>query len=135
MLLHPVNESNNSNSSSDDLLEEELFIYQQFRIIKLTSTQLFGLNEQTSELSQQSEAAVNIQLGAKHNFLQIIPVKLSNGYTFIETNALLGCGSDPTLLWKDFAQRLNLKGKHEKLSVTSALSKSQNIDQLLCHSI
>ena len=27
------------------------------------------------------------QLGAKHTFLQIIPVKLSNGHNFIETNA------------------------------------------------
>ena len=74
------------------------------------------------------EAAVNTKLGAKHSFPQIIPVKLSNGHTFIETNALLDCGSDTNLLKKDVVQRLNLKGKQEKLSGTSAISRSQNID-------
>ena len=68
-----------------------------------------GQNNQTFELLQQREAAVNTQPGAKHTFLQIIPVKLSNGYTFIETNVLLDCGSDTILLRKDIAQRLNLK--------------------------
>ena len=55
-------------------------------------------------------------------------MKLSNGHTFIKTSALLDCGSDTNLSRNDFAQRLNLKGKQEKLSVTSALSKSHNID-------
>ena len=41
---------------------------------------------------------------------------------------MLDCGSDTTLLRKDIAQRLNLKGKQEKLSITSALSRSRNID-------
>ena len=56
---------------------------------------------QTPNLPQQSEAAVNKQLDAKHTFLHIIPMKLSNGHTFIETNALLDCGSDTTLLRKE----------------------------------
>ena len=58
----------------------------------------------------------------------ILSLKLSNGHTFIETNALLDCGSDTTLFRKGIAQRLNLKGKQEKLSVTSALSRSHDID-------
>ena len=116
-LLHPANECDNSNSSSNDTTQN----YQ------TNQHATIGLNDQTSESPQQSEAAVNTQLGAKHTFLQIIPVKLSNGHTFIETNALLDCGSDTTLLRKDIAQRLNLKGKQEKLSVTSALSRSHNI--------
>ena len=58
----------------------------------------------------------------------VLSLKLSNGRTFIETNALLDWGSDTTLLRKDIAQRLNLKGKQEKLSVTSALSRSHDID-------
>ena len=119
-LLHPVNEGDNSNSSSNDTTQN----YQ------TNQHATIGLNDQTSESPQQSEAAVNTQLGAKHTFLQIIPVKLSNGHTFIETNALLDCGSDTTLLRKDIAQRLNLKGKQEKLSVTSALSRSHNIDSV-----
>ena len=117
-LLHPVNEGNNSDSSSNDATQN----YQTNQHVTI------GLKYQTSALSQQSEATVNTQLIAKHIFLQIIPVKLSNGHTFIETNALLDCGSDGTLLRKDVAQRLNLKGKQEKLSVTSVLSKSYNID-------
>ena len=50
-------------------------------------------------------------------------MKLPNGYTF---NALLDCGT--TLLRKDVALRLNLQAKQKKLSVTSTLSKSYNID-------
>ena len=117
-LLHPVNEGNNSNSSSNDATEN----YQ------TNQHTTIGLNDQMSESPQQSEAAVNTELGAKHTFLQVIPVKLSNGHIFIETNALLDCGSDTTLLRKDIAQRLNLKGKQKKLRGNSALSNSRNID-------
>ena len=98
MLLNPVNEGNNSNSSSND-------VTQNYQTNQHTT---IGLKDQICELPRQSEAAVNTQLGAKLTFLQIIPVKLSNGHTFIETNALLDCGSDTTLLRKDVAQRLNL---------------------------
>ena len=117
-LLHLVNEGNNNNSASDDATQN----YQ----TKQHTT--IALNDQTPELPQQSEAAVNPQLRAKHTFVQIIPVKLSNGNTFIETNALLDCDPNTTLLSKDVAQRLNLTEKQKKLSVTSALSKSHNID-------
>ena len=98
----------------------------QLRIIKLTNTQLW-LNDQTPELPQQSEAAENTQLGAKYIFLQIISVKLWKGNTFTETNTLLDCGSDTTVLRRD-VQKLNFNGKQKKLSVTSTLSKSHNID-------
>ena len=117
-LLHLVNEGNNSSSSSNDTT-------QNYQTNQHTA---IGLNDKTLELPQQSEAAVNTQRGAKHTFLQIIPVKLSNGHTFIETNALLDCGSNTTLLRKDITQRLNLKGKQAKLNITSALSRSHNID-------
>ena len=117
-LLHPVNKGNNSNSSSNDTTQN----YQTNQHTAIV------LNNQTFKLPQQSEAAVNTQRGAKHTFLQIIPAKLSNGHTFIKTNALLDCGSGTTLLSKDIAQRLNLKEKQEKLNITSALSSSHNID-------
>ena len=99
----------------------------QLRIIKLTSTQLW-LNDQAPELPQQSEAAENTQLGAKHIFLQIISIKLWNGHTFTETNTLLDCGSHTTVLRRNVVQKLNLNGKQKKLSVTSTLSESHNID-------
>ena len=117
-MLHPVNECNNSNSSSNDLTHN-------YQTNQHTTV---GLNNQISESPQQSEAGVNTQLGAKYTFLQIIPVKLSNGHTFIETNALLDCGSDTTFLRKDVTKRLDLKGKQKKLRVTSALSNPHNID-------
>ena len=93
-LLRPVNEGNNSNSSSND--ETQNYQTNQHTTI--------GLNDQISKSLQQCEAAVNTQLGAKHTFLH---VKLSNKHTFIETNALLDCGSDTNLLRKDVVQRLN----------------------------
>ena len=96
-LLRPVNEDNNSDSSSNDGT-------QNYQTNQHTT---IGLNDQISKSLQQSEAAVNTQLGAKHTFLQVIPVKLSNEHTFIETNAFLDCGSDTTLLRKDVAQRFN----------------------------
>ena len=80
-LLNPVNEGNNSNSSSNDTT-------QNYQTNQHTA---IGLNDKTLELPQQSEAAVNTQRGAKHTFLQIIPVKLSNCHTFIETNAVFPC--------------------------------------------
>ena len=55
-------------------------------------------------------------------------MKLSNWHTFVEINALSDCSSDTALLRKNDAQSLNLKGKQKRLSVTSALSKSYNID-------
>ena len=120
-MLHPVNEGNDSNSPSNDTTQN--YQTNQHTIVRL--------NHQTSKSHQQSEAAVNTQLRAKHTFLQIIPVKLSNGHIFIESNALLDCGSDTTLLRKDIAERLNLKRKLERLSVTSALSRSHNIDSAI----
>ena len=116
-LLHPVNQCDNINSSSNDATQN----YQ------TNQHATIGLNHQISESLQQSKAVVNTQLGAKHTFLQIILVKLSNGHTFIETTALLDCGSDTTFLRKDVSQRLNLKGEQKKLRVTRALLNPHNI--------
>ena len=81
-LLHPISKGNNNNSSSNDTT-------QNYQTNQHTA---IGLNDQTPELPQQSEVEVNTQLGAKHTRLKIIPVKLSKGYTFIESNPLLDCG-------------------------------------------
>ena len=112
-LLNPINKGNNENSASSDTTQN----YETKQHITI------GLKDQTPELPQQSEAS-------KHIFLHTIPVKLPNGHTFIETNALLDCVSDTNLLRKDIAKRLNLKEKQKKLSVTNALSKSHNIDSV-----
>ena len=69
-MLHPVNEGNDSNSSSNDATKND----------QTSQHTTIGLNDQTSESPQQSEAAVNTQLGTRHFFLQIISVKLSNGH-------------------------------------------------------
>ena len=63
--------------------------------------------------------------------MQVIPIILSNGPLSVETNALLDCGSDTTLLRKDIAKRLNLEGSQQQLLVTSALSKSDKIDSAI----
>ena len=55
-------------------------------------------------------------------------MKLSNGHTFVENSTFLDCESDITLLRKEVAQRLKLKVKQKRMSVTSVLSKSLNID-------
>ena len=39
-------------------------------------------------------------------FLQIIPITISNGTKYIQTNALLDTGSDATLLKGDIAKKL-----------------------------
>ena len=62
-LLHPINEGNNNNSSSNDTT-------QNYQTNQHTT---IGLNDQAPELSQQSKAAVNTKLGAKHTFLQLFP--------------------------------------------------------------
>ena len=77
-MLHPVNKGKNNNSSNDTT--------QNYQTNHHTT---IGLNDQIPKLPQQSEAEVNTQVGAKHTFLQIISMKLSNGHIFIETNTLL----------------------------------------------
>ena len=61
-----VKEGYNNNSSSNDTTQN----YQTNQRTAIV------LNHQTSELPQQSEMIT--ELGSKHAFLQIIPVKLSN---------------------------------------------------------
>ena len=82
-LLHPVKKGIPNNSSN--------YATQNYQTNQHTA---IGLNDETPELPQQGETTINTQLGVKFTFLDIIPVKLSNGHTFIETNALLDCASD-----------------------------------------
>ena len=83
---------------------------------------------ETSKPPNETEATVCMY---GHTFLQVIPVILSNGPLSVETNALLDCGSDTTLLRKDMAKRLNLEGNQQQLTAPSALSKSDKIDSAI----
>ena len=83
-LLHPVNECNNNNYSSN--VTNQNYDTNQHTTI--------GINDQTPESSKTREASVNTKFCAKHTFLQMIPVKLSNGHIFTKINASLDCGSD-----------------------------------------
>ena len=68
-LLHPVNEGNNSNSSSNDATQN----YQ------TNQHKTIGLNNQISESPQQSEAVVNTRLFAKHTFYKLFPENYQMG--------------------------------------------------------
>ena len=63
--------------------------------------------------------------------MKVIPIKLSSGSLSVETNALLKCGSDTTLLRKEIAKRLNIESTQQHLIVTSALSKSDKINSAI----
>ena len=91
-LLHPVKKGIPNNSSN--------YATQNYQTNQHTAT---GVNDETPQLPQPGEATINTQLGVKFTFLDIIPVKLWNAHTFIETNVLLDCVSYTTLLRKDVA--------------------------------
>ena len=66
-------------------------------------------NTEISEPPNETEATVHTQIAKSHT----LPIILSNGPLSVETNALLDCGSDTTLLRKDIAKRLNLEGSQQ----------------------
>lgn len=56
-------------------------------------------------------------------FLQVIPVTISHGEIRIETNALLDCGSDTTLIKRNLSEKLNLQGKSRHLEISNVLEE------------
>ena len=88
-------------------------------------------NTETLEPPNEIEATVYTQIVKRNTILQVMRIILSNGPLSVETNALLDCGSDTTLLRMDIAKRLNLEGSQQQLTVTSALSKSDKIDSAI----
>ena len=48
-----------------------------------------------------------------HVFLQILPVKISNGSKSVKVNELFNSGSHSTLLTQNVASYLNLNGKEQ----------------------
>ena len=57
-------------------------------------------------------------------FLKIVPVTISNGNRFILRNALFDTGSNATLLKREIATKLGLKGSTKRLTVTNTLLKT-----------
>ena len=57
-------------------------------------------------------------------FLQVIPLKISNGSKTLDVNALLDSGSDATLITSKLAHQLQLKGEMKQLNISNAISKS-----------
>ena len=70
-------------------------------------------------------------------FLQVIPVTVIYGAITKVVNALLDSGSDKTLITSELAKTLKLKGKQQKLNITSAISTlvsvtSKLVEFLIC---
>ena len=68
------------------------------------------------------QATINCHSVKSHTLLQVIPVTISNGSRTITINAFLNSGSDSTLISKNLADKLNLKGATEKLKIRNLLN-------------
>ena len=66
-----------------------------------------------------------------HTFLQVIPVTVIHGANTTVVNALLGSGSDTTLITSKLAKILKLKGTQRKLNIISAISASVSVTSKL----
>ena len=56
-------------------------------------------------------------------FLQVLPVKVSNGSQTDEVNALLDTGSDTTIITSKLADELQIKGAKKDLNISSAIAE------------
>ena len=57
-------------------------------------------------------------------FLQVFPVKISNGFKTLEVNAVLDLGSDAIFITSNLAHQLQLKGEMKQLNNSNAILKS-----------
>ena len=53
----------------------------------------------------------------------MLPVKVSNGSQTVEVNALLGTGSEMTIITSKLADELQIKGVKEDLNISSAIAE------------
>ena len=58
-----------------------------------------------------------------HVFLQVLPVKISNGNKSLTVNALFDSGSDSTLLVQNVGSHLNVDGKEHSITFSNAISQ------------
>ena len=64
-------------------------------------------------------------------YLQILPVKVSNGKRTVKTKALLDAGADSTLIREDIAKQLDLHGSSRNLEIHNAFLKSKTVESKL----
>ena len=64
-------------------------------------------------------------------YLQILPVKVSNGKRTVKTNALLDAGADSKLIRKDIVKQLDLHGSSRNLEIHNAFLKSKTVESKL----
>ena len=64
-------------------------------------------------------------------YLQILPVKVSNGKRTVKTNALLDAGADSMLIREDIAKQLDLHGNSRNLKIHNAFLKSKTVESKL----
>ena len=61
-------------------------------------------------------------------YLQILPVKVSNGKRTVKTKDLLDAGVDSTLIREDIAKQLGLHGSRRNLEIHNAFLKSKTVE-------
>ena len=64
-------------------------------------------------------------------YLQILPVKVSNGKRTVKTNALLDADVDSTLIREDIAKQLDLHRSSRNLEIHDAFLKSKTVGSKL----
>ena len=66
-----------------------------------------------------------------HDFLQVLPVKISNGNKSVTVNALFDSASDSTLLAQNVASYLNLNSKEQSITFSNAISQKSKVKSKL----
>ena len=94
-------------------------------------------------LHRQDQRQVSISSSISHKktnlpkttiFLQVLPVKVSNGSQTVEVNALLDTGSDTTIITSKLADELQIKGVKEDLNISSAIAEPVTVVSRLANS-
>jgi len=86
----------------------------------------FDKNEKSIQVSNIKTSLLN------KTFLQILPITISNGSNHIQTNALLDSGSNATLISREIARKLKIKGNQQiKLKIGNALLNPTNFESSL----
>ena len=95
-------------------------------------------------LHRQDQQQISISGGISHKkanlpkttFLQVLPVKVSNGPQTVKVIALLGAGSDTTLMTSKLADQLQIKEVKKDLNIFRAISEPVTVVSRLvnlCH--
>ena len=68
-----------------------------------------------------------------HVFLQVLPVKISNGNKSVTVNVLFASASDYTLLAQNVASYLNLNGKEQSITFSNAVIQMSKVNSKLAN--